>query len=189
MDVAVARVEQFHSSLNLINNILSACDHNLLLSQTSGAYNPPPTMPKRYLSPAPLPAAKRLHTSKDSSNATQSRARLSFNDSLYDELILCIFSYLSWGDLCTAQATNRNWYRLAADNELWRNQFLKVFGRSRLRGSKGFVSRSDGREVRPLPGRVNSKQDGVKDWKWMFRISSNWRRGVFPLSNSELKLI
>jgi hypothetical protein len=33
----------------------------------------------------------------------------------------------------------------------------------------------DGREVKALPGRA--RVDGVKDWKWMFRISSNWRTG------------
>ncbi|RDB24848.1 hypothetical protein Hypma_007776 [Hypsizygus marmoreus] len=128
---------------------------------------------KRTLSPAPLPAAKRLHTA----SSAGPQPRLSFDSSLYEELILCIFSHLSWVDLCAAQATSRNWYRLAADNELWRRLYLHVFGRSRLRGSRGFVARSDGREVRPLPGRANSKEESLKDWKWMFRISSNWRKG------------
>ncbi|GLB37546.1 putative A Receptor for Ubiquitination Targets [Lyophyllum shimeji] len=135
-------------------------------------------MSKRSLSPAPLPDAKRLHTSGHAANhGLPQNPRLSFNDSLYDELVLCIFSHLSWVDLCAAQATSRNWYRLASDNELWRKLYIRVFGRSRLRGSRGYVTRSDGREVKPLPGWAAAKQEPVKDWKWMFRISSNWKRG------------
>ena len=49
----------------------------------------------------------------------------------------------------------------------------------RLRGVRGFIGRGDGREVRPLPGRA--KAEDVKDWKWMFRISSNWRTGAYWL--------
>ncbi|KAF8967887.1 hypothetical protein BDZ97DRAFT_1655697 [Flammula alnicola] len=130
-------------------------------------------MSKRNLSPALLPPTKRFHASGHPNyHPTQI---LSFANSLYDELILCIFSHLSWVDLCATQATSRNWARLAADNELWRVQYLKVYGRTRLRGTKGFIARLDGREVRPLPGRA--KVDQYRDWKWMFRISSNWRKG------------
>ena len=133
------------------------------------------SMSKRALSPALLPPAKRFHASGHTNTHPIIRV-LSFENSLYDELILCIFGYLSWTDLCTTQATSRNWARLAADNELWRKQYLNVYGRTRLRGAKGFIARLDGREVRPLPGRA--KADQHKDWKWMFRISSNWRKGM-----------
>lgn len=137
------------------------------------------SMSKRYLSPAPLPPSKRLYISTHSPPAHSTPRRpLSFDNSLYDELILCIFSHLSWVDLCAAQSTSKNWCRLAADNELWRNLYLSAFGRPRLRGARGFHARSDGREVRPLPGRAASS-DTLKDWKWMFRISSNWRKGTF----------
>jgi hypothetical protein len=143
-------------------------------------------MSKRYLSSAPLPAPIRLHTSSLSPVLHSVPKRpLSFDDSLYDELVLCIFSHLSWVDLCAAQSTNKNWCRLAADNELWRNLYLTVFGRSRLRGARGFRARPDGREVRPLPGRA-ANSDIFKDWKWMFRISSNWRKGApYESSSSE----
>jgi len=130
-------------------------------------------MSKRSLSPAILPPSKRLHTTRITKDPPVQPLR--FDNCLYDELILYIFSCLSWVDLCISQPTNRNWARLAADNELWRNLYLRTYGRSRLRGSKGFISRADGREVKPLPGRA--KTDQLKDWKWMFRISSNWRKG------------
>ncbi|TFK44833.1 hypothetical protein BDQ12DRAFT_594416 [Crucibulum laeve] len=132
-------------------------------------------MSKHSLSPAPLPPSKRLHALSSSTRRGDALQPFSFNDSLYDELILCIFSHLSWVDLCSVQPTNRNWARLAADNELWRKLYLRVYGRTRLRGARGFISRADGREVKPLPGRA--KTDDFKDWKWMFRISSNWRKG------------
>ena len=132
-------------------------------------------MSKRSLSPAILPPSKRLHTTRITK--TPPLQPLKFDDCLYDELILYIFSYLSWVDLCVSQPTNRNWARLTADNELWRNLYLRTYGRTRLRGSKGFISRADGREVKQLPGRA--KSDQLKDWKWMFRISSNWRKGKF----------
>lgn len=134
-------------------------------------------MLKRSLSPILLPPSKRLHTSTGRQRPSHP---LSFDSSLYDELILCIFSHLSWIDLCAAQATSRNWARLATDNELWRKLYLRVYGRTRLRGARGFVGRPNGREIKPLPGRA--KAEDHKDWKWMFRISSNWRKGKFILS-------
>ena len=126
----------------------------------------------------PLPPAKRLHTS--GVHRTSGRLHVCF-ESLYDELILCTFSHLSFADLCVAEAINKNCQRLATDTELWRNLYLKNFGRSRLRGYKGSpgLMRADGREVLPLPARVSAKPDHFKDWKWMFRISSNWRKGLF----------
>ncbi|KAJ3515304.1 hypothetical protein NLJ89_g1842 [Agrocybe chaxingu] len=108
-------------------------------------------------------------------------------DNLSDELILCIFSHLSFGDLCITQPANRNWARLAGDNELWRSLYLQVYGRTRLRGAKGFISRLDGREVKPLPGRAKSAE--YKDWKWMFRISSNWKRGRCSVEEPEESLM
>ena len=55
--------------------------------------------------------------------------------------------------------------------------YLSEYGRARLRGVRGYIGRVDGREVRPLPGRARVEDEGIKDWKWMFRISSNWRTG------------
>ena len=133
-------------------------------------------MSKHTLSSAPLPAAKRLRSLVGPSDPFCGRSS-SLNDSLSDELVLCIFSYLSWVDLCTVQATNRNWCRLAADTELWRKLYLSVYGRSRLRGASGFLARSDGKEMKSLPG--GAMPAANKDWKWMFRISSNWRRGTY----------
>src|ERR1700733_12394503 len=104
-------------------------------------------MSKHSLSPASSPPAKRLRSSAGLSDPFP-RQSSSLDDSLSDELILCIFSYLSWVDLCALQATNRNWCRLAADNELWRKLYLSVYGRSRLRGAVGFVARSDGKEMK-----------------------------------------
>uniref|UniRef100_A0A8H7Y794 F-box domain-containing protein n=1 Tax=Psilocybe cubensis TaxID=181762 RepID=A0A8H7Y794_PSICU len=132
-------------------------------------------MTKRSLSPAHLPPAKRVHTSGKTKHHPGNV--LSFENSLYDELILCIFSHLTWVDLCVTQSTSKNWARLAADNELWREQYLKVYGRTRLRGARGFIGRLDGRDVKPLPGRAVVDPNQNRDWKWMFRISSNWRNG------------
>ncbi|KAH9924854.1 uncharacterized protein B0H18DRAFT_1010472 [Fomitopsis serialis] len=134
---------------------------------------------KRPLSPAPLPPPKRLHSPGGSHRSHQNQS--TFDSLLYDELILVIFSYLPWADLCTVQRTNRNWARLALDNQLWKNLYLSEYGRPRLRGVRGFIGRADGREVRPLPGRARSED--VKDWKWMFRISSNWRTGRCSVEN------
>ncbi|KAI0063673.1 hypothetical protein BV25DRAFT_1883533 [Artomyces pyxidatus] len=134
-------------------------------------------MLKRPLSPGPLPAAKRIHVSQARSRA--SLPEPTFDTLLYDELILHIFSYLPYTDLCSIQATNRNWARLALDNQLWKSLYLGEFGRARLRGGRGFAGRTDGREVRKLPGRhvKAASSEDLKDWKWMFRISSNWRTG------------
>lgn len=130
-------------------------------------------MTKRELSPAPLPPSKRRYGTINQRIPIQA---LSFENSLYDELILCILSYLSCVDLCAVQATSRNLARLGADNELWRKLYYRVYGRTRLRGARGFIGRPDGREVKPLPERAGTEDH--RDWKWMFRISSNWRTGA-----------
>ncbi|KAI0093284.1 hypothetical protein BDY19DRAFT_882347 [Irpex rosettiformis] len=135
-------------------------------------------MSKRRLSPGRQPLPKRLHNDH-SPTATHPTSRTSF-DQLWDEIILVIFSYLSHRDLCRVQATSQNWSRLALDNQLWKKLYLGEYGRARLRGGRGFVGRHDGREIKPLPERAKThpeaSNDG-RDWKWMFRISSNWRTG------------
>lgn len=45
-----------------------------------------------------------------------------------------------------------------------------------MRGHMGKIH--DEREIKPLPGRARVEDGGIKDWKWMFRISSNWRKGA-----------
>ena len=140
-------------------------------------------MSKRRQSPGVLPPAKRLCLTGTSNLPRASH--LSFDNLLYDELLLDIFSYLPWANLCLTQSVSRNWARLAGDNELWRKLYIQEYGRSRLRGSRGFISRRDGREVRRLPERALNDQ--CKVWKWMFRISTNWRRGLssYPQQQTE----
>src|SRR5262245_37789575 len=71
-------------------------------------------MSKRRLSPASLPPPKRPHT--DTSVTPRSSNILL--SSFYDELMLFIFSHLSFIDLCHAQAVSLNWARLASDNQV-----------------------------------------------------------------------
>lgn len=74
------------------------------------------TMSKHRLSPALQPHPKRQHTILPLTRGTQ----LTFDNAFYDELILFIFAHLSWVDLCAIQSTNRNWSRLASDNEVYK---------------------------------------------------------------------
>ncbi|KAH8828507.1 hypothetical protein DL96DRAFT_1603531 [Flagelloscypha sp. PMI_526] len=102
-------------------------------------------------------------------------------DAFSDELILSIFTHLSFADLCRIQTTCRTWLRLSLDNELWKTLYISTFGgRTRLRGARGFSGPHEERIIRPLPARSSALiQDttvGI-DWKWMFRISWNWRTG------------
>ena len=71
-------------------------------------------MLKRSLSPVTLPPSKRAHLSVHPIYTAQST---SF-ESLYDELILHIFTFLSHTDLCALQATNRDCARLSLDNQV-----------------------------------------------------------------------
>ncbi|KAK7692837.1 hypothetical protein QCA50_004472 [Cerrena zonata] len=140
-------------------------------------------MAKRAHSPVSLPLAKRPHTSSDT-HIDPHKERANFDSYLYDEIILVIFSYLSWTDLCSIQSINRNWYRLSLDNQLWKSLYLGEYGKTRLRGVRGYLGRTDGREVKPLPGRAKTHhEDTIRDWKWMFRISSNWRTGRCSLNS------
>ncbi len=73
---------------------------------------------KRELSPAPLPPSKRAHTSSEPSLNVH-KPQLAFDTLLFDEIILLILSHLSWTDLCAMQATNRNFFRLSLDNQVY----------------------------------------------------------------------
>lgn len=76
-------------------------------------------MSKHLLSPAPLPAAKRLHTTLSAGRVPLDlQPWNTFDSLLFDELILVIFTYLSHTDLCTIQCVNRNWARLSLDNQV-----------------------------------------------------------------------
>ncbi|KAI0644489.1 hypothetical protein C8Q79DRAFT_1001829 [Trametes meyenii] len=139
-------------------------------------------MSKRSLSPVPLPPSKRIHTALE--EPLPGEVLSTFDNVLSDEIVLFIFSYLAPSDLCTIQRTNRNWARLSLDNQLWKSLYIREYGRTRLRGARGFIGRGDGREIKPLPSRA--KSEDVKDWKWMFRISSNWRTGRCSLEHLDL---
>lgn len=73
-------------------------------------------MSKRPLSLAILPEAKRVH------GVAPHHIDLAYSPftALYDEIILVIFSYLAYTDLCTAQHVSRDWSRLALDNQVLR---------------------------------------------------------------------
>jgi len=131
-------------------------------------------MSKRGLTPHNSPPAKRLHTIHPSPQ----QKSISIVDALSDELILSILSHLSWVDLCVTQLINKNWARLALDNQLWKKHYILTFGKPRLRGTRGPPVRSDGRQVKSLPSRARAEDSAYKDWKWMFRVSSNWRKGL-----------
>ncbi|KZV74462.1 hypothetical protein PENSPDRAFT_682046 [Peniophora sp. CONT] len=135
-------------------------------------------MSKRALSPALLPPSKRIHVPANDKHHVSAPER-TFDSLFFDELILNIFSYLSYSDLCAVQGVNHNWARLSLDNQLWKSLYVNEYGRLRLRGGRGSAKRPDGREIRPLPGRAAQflALEGLKDWKWMFKISRNWRTG------------
>ena len=70
---------------------------------------------KRHLSQAPLPQPKRQHGVYSPS----ARAIISsFDNALYDELILFIFSFLNSRDLCAVEVANKNCSRLACDEQV-----------------------------------------------------------------------
>lgn len=75
------------------------------------------TMPKRSLSPAPLPPTKRIHTATEDHPHAVLESR-PFDTILSDEIVLFVFHYLSSSDLCAVQRTNRNWARLSLDNQV-----------------------------------------------------------------------
>ncbi|VDB87355.1 unnamed protein product [Peniophora sp. CBMAI 1063] len=141
-------------------------------------------MSKRALSPALLPPSKRVHVPPNDKRHVSAPER-TFDSLFFDELILNVFSYLSYADLCVAQGVNHNWARLSLDNQLWKSLYVKEYGRLRLRGGRGSAKRPDGREIKPLPGRAAQflALEGLKDWKWMFKISSNWRTGHCSVSH------
>jgi len=124
------------------------------------------SMSKHTLSSAPLPPAKRLRTSAGLSDSFLGRSRSSSLDDTLSERAGYLYLFLSLlGRSMHCTSYEQNWCRLAADNELWRKLYLKVYGRSRLRGASGFLTRPDGKEMKPLPG--GEEPTVFRDWKWM----------------------
>ncbi|KAL5631674.1 hypothetical protein ACGC1H_007253 [Rhizoctonia solani] len=142
-------------------------------------------MPKRPHSPSldSVFSVKYSHTT--SAKCPNQWPVSNFDTILSDETVLGIFAFLDPYHLCLVQLVNKHWGRLATDNHLWRIMFLREFSRSRLRGSRGFITST--REIKPLPSRaqLHGEEYGLNvefpenytDWRWMFRISSNWSRG------------
>ncbi|CAE7134189.1 unnamed protein product [Rhizoctonia solani] len=142
-------------------------------------------MPKRSRSPllGSIISVKYAHTS--SAKCPKQLPVPNFDTISSDETVLAIFTFLDPYDLCSAQLVNKHWSRLATDNHLWRIMFLREFSQSRLRGSRGFTATN--REIKPLPSRAHSRTEkwrldhdlpeNYTNWRWMFRISSNWSRG------------
>ena len=90
----------------------------LVISHITLLAAPSSPMAKRSLSPTHLPPAKRSHLSTPSTSTSIPPARSNCFESLYDELILHIFTYLSYTDLCALQTTNRDLARLSLDNQV-----------------------------------------------------------------------
>ncbi|CAE6446422.1 unnamed protein product [Rhizoctonia solani] len=143
-------------------------------------------MPKRPHSPSLDSVLSVKYAHNSSVNHPNQRIASNFDTVLSDETVLAIFTFLDPYQLCLVRLVNKHWGRLATDNHLWRIMFLREFSRSRLRGSRGFTTLSN-REIRPLPSRVrphgeelglnDDLPENYTDWRWMFRISSNWSRG------------
>jgi hypothetical protein len=91
----------------------------------SSSHLPPPSptttaMLKRKQPPLLPPSTLLVTHSKRPHAVSRSEARvqLIFDSALCDELVLSIFTHLSWLDLCAVQAVNREWARLAIDNQV-----------------------------------------------------------------------
>lgn len=89
------------------------CHCTLLHATRTGSIS---IMKRRAMSPSSstLPPMKRVHAS-----LSPGQGALTFDNMLYDELILSIFSYLSYIDLCNIQRTNSNLSRLSLDNQVY----------------------------------------------------------------------
>ena len=140
-------------------------------------------MPKREHSPGPLPLAKRAHTISPNVHVHRDhRGSSSFDSYFYDELILVIFSYLSWADLCVIRPTNSNWCRLSPDNQVLisNNMLPDNSGTdSELHlNSSGNLYTLANMERSGRTRTHHDSDDAIRDWKWMFRIGSNWRTGM-----------
>jgi hypothetical protein len=70
-------------------------------------------MSKRARSPTSLPPAKRAHLNYE----VVRKPPVDF-DALSDEVVIHLFRYLSWADLCAIQSASRSVSRLALDNQV-----------------------------------------------------------------------
>lgn len=87
-------------------------------------------------------------------------------------------------DLCHVEAVSKGFRRVATDNELWKELFLRTFGR--LRGGRSQFTFTK-RPLVSLPAHLHTTSvSSAVDWKSLYIIGNNWRRGRSVIRQLEL---
>ncbi|KZT56232.1 hypothetical protein CALCODRAFT_323358 [Calocera cornea HHB12733] len=163
---------------------------------------------KRAGSPGSPPPAKRAHIPRPSRQAPDPAEpepepeRACISD-LSDEVFLHVLAYLSYDSLAAVQQVSTHWLRLARDNQLWKQLFLRDHSHKHLRsvsahGTGKRRAHDPFRPIAPLPRRpahtharppgTAEREEGPLDWRWMYRLSQNWATGHCALSALPLPL-
>lgn len=89
-------------------------------------------------------------------------------DSLNEELLLNIFSFLSLPNLCDTLLVCKKWYRIGSDNKIWRDLYhANFFKKHRFQTTLS----------------IGIERQAELDWKSFFKLRYNWNRGVCRVKN------
>ncbi|KAF8426567.1 hypothetical protein EV426DRAFT_591860 [Tirmania nivea] len=135
-------------------------------------------MSKRSGSPIE-PTAPEHNTTRILPSARQKRVRLPCHfQSLSDELVLKVLSFLTTSDLTRCQQVCRRLQRIAGDDQVWRSAFYDRFVRPRassLPGSGPLPAYSSHPSIwSDNVGLVKTKNI---HWKQLYKLRHNWNRG------------
>lgn len=89
--------------------------------------------------------------------ADKLRFRMTLEQALPEDIMIRILSYLDASELATVSRVSSEWARLAADPALWRHLYLSTYAKAAA---------------------VTTSPVRTRPWRDLYRISSNWRRGV-----------
>lgn len=131
------------------------------------------------------PLALQENTSRISSTTRNKRARRqSHLQSLSDELVLKVLSFLTTSELTRCQQVCRRLYRIAGDDQVWKSAFYDRFVRPRASRLPGLA-----RGITPvaLPAYSSRSSKWLDDagllsaqnthWKQLYKLRHNWNRG------------
>lgn len=147
-------------------------------------------MPKRARSPSTEPSTSLQHPPKR-------LQPLSSGPPLSDELYVHIFQHLPKSDLISCQLVCRRFYRIAGDNQIWRDTFYDDFIQPRFRWQTTITTadkqpdeatRKKKKQMRLEQWRDAEVIDdcGAKDWKGLYKLRHNWLSGCCNVSERRI---
>ena len=146
------------------------------------------TMSKRVLDEGsgPVSDRKRQQTHINKVSGVDGALAFCHISKLSDEVLLNVFEMLPLSQIISCQTVSRRWQHISTDPELWKRLYFQRFVKPRL---AHVHSRTRTRiATRDWWNNERTQNDGEtrKDWKQMFKVRHNWRKGRCAVTEMDI---